>query len=122
MRTLSLIILFLCSLAAFGQSQYTVNKPATGTNTYVSSITGVSSYGTPGTFGITVKLQFTNANTGAATININGIGAVAIQKKVSGTLTALSAGDIKAGDICTLSFTGTVFQLLCHRYSRAQGL
>lgn len=55
-----------------------------------------------------IRVRFTNANTGAATINLNGLGAIAIKKSVS---TALSAGDIMAGGIYELCYDGTNFQI-----------
>lgn len=54
-----------------------------------------------------LRVKFTNANTGASTININGLGAIAIKKSVT---TALAAGDILAGGIYDLTYDGTNFQ------------
>jgi len=78
---------------------------ASGTNTYTVTISGITSL----TEGLSVKVKFTNANTGASTLNINGLGAKAIQKAGG---TALSSGNIKAGQVCHLVYTGSVFQLL----------
>jgi len=50
-----------------------------------------------------------NANTGAATINLNGLGAKSITK--SGT-TALAANDIVSGRLYLIEYDGTRFQLL----------
>lgn len=50
-----------------------------------------------------------NANTDAVTINVNGLGAVAI-KNADGT--ALQAGQIAAGALLLLGFDGTNYQLL----------
>lgn len=49
-----------------------------------------------------------NANTGATTININGVGAVAITKY--GTA-ALAGGELTPGVVTTLKYDGTEFQL-----------
>ncbi len=76
-----------------------------GTNTYITSIPGIAII----IEGMSVKIKFTNANTGASTLNINDLGAVSIRK---GNSTALSSGNIKAGQIVHLVYTGTVFQLL----------
>lgn len=78
---------------------------ADGTNTYTTSINGISSL----VEGMSVKIKFTNANTGASTLNINRLGAKAIQKSNG---SALSSGNIKAGQIVHLVYTGSVFQLL----------
>lgn len=55
-----------------------------------------------------LRVKFTNANTGASTLNINGLGAIAIRKNVSA---ALALGDILAGGIYHLHYDGTNFQL-----------
>lgn len=49
------------------------------------------------------------ANTGAATLNINSLGAKAITKNGA---TALASGDIPSGAVVTVSYDGTRFQLL----------
>lgn len=56
-----------------------------------------------------IRVRFTNANTGAATINLNGLGAKAIRKTVSA---ALVSGDFLAGGIYELCYDGTNFQVL----------
>jgi len=53
------------------------------------------------------------ANTGAATLNINSIGAKAIKKL--GT-TALAAGDIPSGSVAEVVYDGTNFQLTTIRF------
>jgi hypothetical protein len=44
------------------------------------------------------------ANTGAATLNIDGIGAKNLRKNVAGTLTALATGDIYTGDYLRVTY------------------
>jgi hypothetical protein len=51
-----------------------------------------------------------SANTGATTLNVNGVGAVALNKG-DGT-TALAAGDLPAGHIVTVIYDGTRFRLV----------
>ncbi len=77
---------------------------ATETNNYLATISGY----TLGE-GKTVRIKFANANTDVCTLNINGTGAKSI---VKGNGSALSSGNIKAGQICNLVYTGSVFQLL----------
>ncbi len=60
------------------------------------------------TAGLEATFQAVNANTGASTINVNGLGVKSIKKNVS---TALAAGDILANQIITLIYDGTNFQL-----------
>lgn len=88
--------------ASAGGSYY---GTAAGTNTYTAAITGIAAYAA----GLTIEMKFTNANTGASTININGIGAINLVK--NGTA-AMVAGDIPANAILTLCFGGTNFQIV----------
>lgn len=77
---------------------------AGGTNSYTATINGYTL-----AEGKTIRIKFTNANTGASTLNINSFGAKSILK---GNGNDLSSGNIKAGQICNLVYTGSVFQLL----------
>ncbi len=77
---------------------------ATGTDTYVVSIPFVTSY----QLGLTVRVQFTNANTTTSTININSLGAKTLKKAVS---TDVVAGDIIANESKVLWYDGTNFQV-----------
>lgn len=83
---------------------------ASGTNAYAITISPTAAYtagdGTTTAFWCFVK--FTNANTAAATIAVNGSPAVPIKKLVSSDL---AAGDISAGSIHALYFDGTNFQV-----------
>jgi hypothetical protein len=60
------------------------------------------------TNGLTVTFIPANTNTGASTININSIGAVAIQNPDG---SALQAGQIVASQLVTLVYQGTSFRL-----------
>ncbi|HZO86265.1 MAG TPA: hypothetical protein VFC26_13680, partial [Verrucomicrobiae bacterium] len=78
---------------------------ATGTDTYaITPAPVVSAYATYQSW----RVLFTNGNTGAATLNVNGLGAKAITKR--GTV-ALVAGDIPAASVCDVVYDGTQFQL-----------
>ena len=55
----------------------------------------------------TIKASF--GNTSTATINVDGLGAKDLRK--NGT-TALASGDIVSGNIYTISYDGTLFQIL----------
>lgn len=83
-----------------------ISAIASGTDTYTASISpAITQYTTMQRFFI----QFTNANTVAATLNLNGLGAVPIKKN---GLSALQAGDIAAGQILCLAYDGTNFQII----------
>jgi hypothetical protein len=79
---------------------------ATGTDTYAATPSpALTGYATNTRF----YVKFTNANTGAATLNLNALGAKAIKKT---STVALAAGDIAAGQIVELIYDGTNFQLV----------
>src|SRR5271154_3298869 len=79
----------------------------TGTaNAYILTFnTTYSSY----TNGFTILFVPANTNTGASTINVNGLGPIAIDN-TSGS--ALAAGEIVAGVMTMISYYSGVFQLL----------
>lgn len=79
---------------------------ATGTDIYALVTTPTTSAYSPGQ---KFFVKFTNANTGAATLNVNLIGAVPIVKSGSD---ALEVGDISANQILVLVYDGTNFQIV----------
>lgn len=58
--------------------------------------------------GMTVKFKAQTTNTGASTINVNGLGLVAVRR---GNGIALAAADITSGGIVELTYDGTLFQM-----------
>lgn len=83
--------------------------------TYLTSVAGTNTITAVGAVGMTAyatgqKFTFVSAgaNTGAATININSIGAKAITKNGA---TALTTGDIPSGYVAEVVYDGTQFQL-----------
>ena len=59
--------------------------------------------------GLTVLVKINIENSGSSTININTLGAKNIVKGVN---TALSSGDLLAGQIIMLCYNGTSFQIV----------
>jgi hypothetical protein len=94
--------------AQYGQLQAgaTTIATVTGTDTLAGTLTPA-----PTAYATGNKFSFIAAatNTGAATININSLGAKSITK--SGT-SALVAGDMVSGQIYLIEYDGTRFQLL----------
>jgi hypothetical protein len=60
------------------------------------------------TIGMVIFFKATTVNTGTATINVNGLGAKTIVKRVS---TVLANGDIPALSFAMLIYDGTTFVL-----------
>jgi len=78
---------------------------ASGTNTLTMTLGNVPAY----VEGMLVAFKNTTANTGAATLNINTLGAKSIKKANGNTLTS---GSLKAGGIYQLRYDGSNFILL----------
>jgi hypothetical protein len=79
---------------------------ASGTNTYTATPSpALASYVT----GQRYLVTFTNGNTGASTLNLNSLGARSI---VTGGSTALSSGDIPAGQTLLLMYDGTNIKIV----------
>jgi hypothetical protein len=94
--------------AQYGQLQAgaTTIATVTGTDTLTGSVApALGAYATGNLFSFVAA----STNTGAATINLNGLGAKSITKQ--GT-TALIAGDITSGRVHLIEYDGTRFQLL----------
>jgi hypothetical protein len=85
----------------------TVSKTATasGTNTYTATLAPV-----PAAYisGVVYTISFTNGNTGAATLNLNSLGAKAIQLRGA----ALTGNEIPANATLSLLYDGTQFQII----------
>ena len=78
---------------------------ASGTNTYVITPSpALASYASGNSF----LVLFTNASTGASTLNVSGLGAKALTKNGA---TAVASGDIPAGSVRLCAYDGTRFQL-----------
>jgi hypothetical protein len=60
------------------------------------------------TSGLTVKFKALNACSGASTVNVNGLGNVAIRRA---TGVALTTGDIVSGQVVELTYDGAFFQM-----------
>lgn len=74
-------------------------------DTYAITVTGVAAYATGQVF----KFKANTINTGAATLNVNSIGAKTIKKNYNSDL---ADGDIKANQLVEVIYDGTNFQLL----------
>lgn len=76
-----------------------------GSDSYAIAPSGVTAYVTGQTF----KFKADVANTGACTLNVNGLGAKTIKKDVT---TDLATGDILANQLVTVTYDGTNMQLM----------
>ena len=107
MKRIFLALLLISSLASAQNNNFIWIKQAThtasGTNTYTASIGGFT-LGTDNE----LKVKFTNGNTGASTLAINGGAAQTLRKNGS---SALSSGDLLPGATYRLTYDGTYWQV-----------
>jgi hypothetical protein len=98
------LLIFLSSFA-FSQGAWDRWVTTTGTNTYLASI-AVPTF--PSSYNNTVlRLKFPNGNTGASTINVNGVGAIPIRKWDGDSWEPLVSGDIPANSNAILYYDNT---------------
>lgn len=97
--------------AAAGQvadSSLTYAGTSSGTDTITASVSpAITAYAAGQRF----HFKAGGTNTGAATININSVGAKSVKKGAAGG-TDLAAGDITTGGMYTVEYDGTNFQLI----------
>jgi hypothetical protein len=120
MKRILILLLTLCSIASFCQTLIDPSASptttrintaisealtASGTDTYTVSVLGSYSY--TWLSGKAVSVTFPNINTGASTLNFDGLGSKNIYKWSSGSLVAVSAGDL-VGTV-RLRYDGTQF-------------
>src|SRR5205085_1973057 len=72
--------------------------------------------------GTRYRFKATNANTTAATVNFNSLGAKTIKKAAGGVTTDLAANDIRAGQVVEVVYDGTNMQMVSALGNAAQGL
>lgn len=109
MKKTFLNFLFLFAIISIARSQDIESElktyVASGTDTYTFIATRPATYTTNERF----LIKFTNANTGAATINRNSLGAKSIKRN---GFANLASGDISAGQTFLLIYDGTNYNLV----------
>lgn len=88
------------------ESKYTFAADAGGTDAYAITLTPA-----PASYTTGQKFKFTanTANTGACTLNVNGLGAIDIKKRNDQDP---ETGDIEAGQVVEVVYDGTNFQMV----------
>jgi hypothetical protein len=85
---------------------YKLDDTSTSTTTYTANLEGLGAYYK----GLTILFNPKNSNTGASTLNIQGIGTIPIMKTDnSGNIVALEQGDLIKNKYSTLVYDGTEF-------------
>lgn len=94
------------SIASLQNASAIYAADSVGTDAYAVTLSPAP---TGYTNGMTIYVKVGTANTGPATINVNGLGAKSIVKSFNA---ALQTGDVLAGQIIQLSYDGTNFQMM----------
>lgn len=91
------------------QGQTYTSFTASGTDTYAATPSpALGAYAANQRF----RIKFTNSNTGAATLNLNSLGAKTLKKQTRDGNAVLAAGDIPAGALFDVEYDGTDMVLL----------
>jgi len=109
MKKILISILFaVVSIASFSQSLFNRWVPTSGTGTYTTNVTALTSYNNS-----VVYVKFGNTNPGAATININSIGAAPIRAWDGDSWEVLAGSELDVNTIYKLSYSngGAYYQL-----------
>lgn len=64
--------------------------------------------------GVVLRFIPNSPNTGPTTINVSGLGAVAIVRPSSIGNVALSGGELQSGELTCITYNGTAYQLACN--------
>ena len=109
-RLFFIFVLAVCAAAQNPAVRELGCSPSTASGTTYGCNIAVA----PAAYSTNVKYWFVAdvANTGAATINFNSLGAKAVKKVQGGVTTALVANDIQAGQYVLLAYDGTNMQML----------
>jgi hypothetical protein len=99
----------LATQAGVQAESYTYAVDTGAANAYAVSLSPApASYAA----GLEVVFNAAHANTGASTLNVNALGAKTIKKWSGGSLADLTSGDISAGQIMSVKYDGTYFQVV----------
>lgn len=107
MNTIFRIFVLLALLCAPAHAQFANQANYGGTSGGTNTITIPLANWVRNLVGVPVRFLPANTTTGAATANVNGVGAAAILKPNNGGLTALTGGEIRSGQMTTIVFDGT---------------
>ncbi len=116
MKLFSLLLAAAVSLC--GQTLVNGSRTIQGTINYCVDAGGTDAYAcnlapapTAYVSGARYQFEANTANAGAATLNLNSLGAIAIKKPAGGVATDLADNDIRAGQIVTVVYDGTNMQM-----------
>lgn len=118
----------VCALAAFTQTMVNGGRVIQGPLNYCADAGSTDSYACSFTPAITsyvsgacYQFKANTANTGAATINLNSLGAVPIKKAAGGVATDLADNDVRGNQIVRVCYDGTNMQMQSQLGNAATG-
>lgn len=106
MKKLLTILFVLIAFVASSQSTYFRWVPVSGTDTYSTNVTSLSSLSNSGTF-----VKFQNTNTTTSTITINGTLTAALRYWDGNSWEPLTPGYIDVNTVYKIAYNGTYIQL-----------
>lgn len=105
------VLVLMAMLCAPAHAQFANQANYAGASSGTNTITIPLANWVRNLTGVPVRFLPANANTGAATANVNGVGAANILKPNNGGLTALTGGELRASQMATIIFDGTQWVL-----------
>lgn len=97
-------------ISNYQKGNYIYGTDSGAANAYVLTLTpALSGAYVTGTY---FRALITNSNTGASTMNVNGLGALAVNKVTATGLFPLTGGELIAGTAYEFLYNGAVFELL----------
>jgi hypothetical protein len=111
LRTFVTFALALLLAVLPARAQFTDQRTWGGTSSGTNAITFSISNWSSNLVGVPLRFKAGGTNTGSATLNVSGLGAIAIRKQTGSGLQPLSGQEIQAGQIYTVIYDGTFWQL-----------
>jgi len=111
-KSITSLFLALVSFASFAQSTFLRTGVTSGTNTYTTSITSYTGYSNT-----ELAIRFTNSNSTASTLSVNGMSAIALRVWDGDSWEVMTGGELNTNTVYRLSYFsgGPYFQV--HRDS-----
>lgn len=114
----SAVAIIALAIVCFAQTKIIGNRTIEGTVNYAADAGSTDDYAitlspaiTSYITGACFTFKANTANTGAATLNVNSVGAKTIKKAVGGVTTDLATNDIRSGQLVDACYDGTNMQM-----------
>lgn len=112
------ILIWIAAVSLYGQTLINGSRVLQGTQNYCADAGASDAYAcnlspaiTSYVAGACYEFKANTANTGAASINLNSVGVVAIKKAPGGVTTDLADNDVRVGQLVSICYDGVNMQM-----------